>query len=97
MAEAAAAARPPARTRQAAQTGEGKAQKITITVGELGTNSQTVTGAPGMTVGQALERANVRPGDRSTIVKGRRVKLTDQLQDHDTLLVTGRVRGGATN
>lgn len=95
MAEAVATERPRARAKPAA-TDEAKTQKITVTVGELGRNHQTVTGAAGMTVGQALERARVRPGDRPILVRGRRVKKTDKLADHDILVVSTQVRGGAT-
>lgn len=95
MAEQQPQARPRRGAKQAATGGEAEAQQITITVGELGTASVPVTGASGMTVGQALERAGVRTGDRETLIRGRRVHAQDVLQDHDIVVVTGRVRGGA--
>lgn len=90
-----AAARPQRRTTRGADKPAEGTQQITVTVGELGTSSRPITGASGMTVGQALDSAGVRAGDRATLVRGRRVNADTRLQDHDIIVVTARVRGGA--
>lgn len=92
----------PSRARGSRRAASGSAgpggesqQQITVSVGELGSSTKSVTGASGMTVGQALERAGVRTEGRATLIRGARVTRETVLEDHDVLVVSGRVRGGA--
>jgi len=74
---------------------QGEPKQITISVVELGVSTKSVTGESGMTVGQALDLAGAETEEQTTTVRGQRVEADTPLQDHDVVVVSGQVRGGA--